>query len=159
MEGARGTLTGTMGVDVLTTSAASVVHEADMIFTGLEGDSPIPAGPGHVGTGGCSVPIDWQVFAVSPLMHRLGTQQNMFRRRLGKFAATLHDGAFDSTMQLIYPTNEAFAVNDQIQVECTWNNTTGNPVDLGEDFNMEECLTAIYKWPAGLPPKSCVSSL
>ncbi len=153
------TVTGTTGVDVLTTSAASVVHEADMIFAGVEGDSPIPAGPDRVGVGGCALPIDLHVFAVSPLMHRLGTHQKIVRKRFGQSAVTLHDGAFDSAMQSIYPMNETLEVNDQIQVDCTWNNTTGYPVDLGEHVFTEECLAAIYKWPVGLQAKHCVTSL
>jgi hypothetical protein len=146
---AETTLTGTSAVAVLTTDASQVAHEADMVLAGAEGGQPIPNdSSSHDVVGGCVLPVEWDVFAVWPHMHPIGTHMSIVKKT-GNTKSTLHDGAFSHTSQAVYSTSEKIAINDQLVVTCTYVNGRDYAVYFGDDFSNEVCLAGIYKYPTG----------
>ncbi len=62
----------------------------------------------------------------------------------------LYEQDFDfdrQTYSLIAPV--AAKGGDRIEVECTWENTTGHTVEWGVAAAAEMCQSMIYRYPAG----------
>lgn len=153
-------LTGTSGVRVKTMAAGDVVHEADMVFAGHNGFTiPASSTPYDV-TGGCIVPAQWHVFGLWPHMHAYGTHQRVQVKRGGNVMMTPIDDAYDFDHQKNYMmADTTINANDEIQVVCTYVNTTSPMAEIneGDNYSTEMCLTGIYKYPAGGGSDACVS--
>ncbi|NVB81299.1 MAG: hypothetical protein HOV81_23080 [Kofleriaceae bacterium] len=154
-------LSGTSGVRVKTMPASEVVHEADMVFAGHKGFT-IPASPApYKVTGGCSLPTQWHIFGLWPHMHGYGMHQKVIVKRGGNVMMTPLDADYDFDHQKNYAmADTTLQVNDQIQVTCTFVNTTSPMTEIfeGDNYTTEMCLTGIYKYPAGGSSEACVSA-
>lgn len=156
-----GALSGTSGVRVKTMAAADVVHEADMVFAGHKGFT-IPASPAPFNvTGGCAVPGQWHILGLWPHMHGYGTHQKVVVKRGGNVMMTPLDADYEFDHQKNYAmADTTLQINDQIQVTCTYVNTTSpmQTIAEGDGYSTEMCLTGIYKYPAGGSSEACVSA-
>jgi hypothetical protein len=151
-----GALADESGVLVKTISAADVVHEADMTFSGTTSITVPSDGQQHAAQGGCNAPTDWHVFALWPHMHQLGMHQSVIVTH-GGVPTTMLDTPYAFTEQRNYPMAETiFHQGDQVQTTCTYVNTTGATVTFGDSTTDEMCFTGIYKYPAGSNAYACV---
>jgi len=100
-------------------------------------------------TGGCAAPFDMpNVFATFPHMHQLGT--NIFISLTAKGSKTpnvLIDKSWDFGSQGVYPATGTAKAGDQVEVQCTYDNTTADTVVFGESTTNEMCLGVLYYWP------------
>jgi len=121
---------------------------AEMVFAGAFIFN-IPAGQTLEKKGGCTATAPWNIFAVWPHQHQLGTHHKFTVTRDGA-ENVLHDDAYDFREQNYYLKTPEIAVlpGDKLETTCTWNNTTGSAVRWGESSNQEMCFTGLYRYPA-----------
>ncbi len=149
---------GKSRIDVLTTPAADVVHEADMMFLGTFDVRVPPTNQPYQELGSCGITGDWTVVGLWPRMKRYATRQTVTVRRAGTQIDTpVLDVPFSFDEQKNYPMQTVLHPNDQFTVACTYVNNTkitdppsGYEVEYGENTNKlsEMCFTGFYKWPA-----------
>ncbi len=145
------------GIEVKTIPASEVVHEADMMFVGNRNFS-VPAGamgwpePGDMSAhikGTCSIPVNWTILSLWPHMHSYAKHQRVSVLRGNNSVDMLLDTDYSYMDQKNYPMTVPLAINDQLQVECIYNNTTSGPLTYGEGAVLEMCFAGFYKYPAG----------
>lgn len=166
------------GVLVKTVPQSQVVHEADMMFSGTQSiDVPSDGNP-HTATGGCTAPTDWHVFALWPHMNQSGTHMRLVVNHAGTQSVML-DTDYQLDDQREYPPLQDMALQagDQIVTTCTYVvpyarcsaatpcaigtcNTSDQTcyVTAGALPPAEECLTGMFKYPAGGTTFGCVST-
>jgi hypothetical protein len=116
---------------------------AEMVFAGrFQFFIPADAQPFSV-TGGCTSSRAFQLFALWPHQHQIGTHQ-----KVSIAGSVLHDAPFAFEEQQYYPRDLAVGVGDRIEVTCTWENATGSPVTFGESSEDEMCFSGMYRYPA-----------
>ena len=100
-------------------------------------------------SGGCTATAPFNIFAVWPHQHKLGTHHRFTVTR-GSDVTTLHDAAYEFSEQNYYLKSPEFAVEvgDKLQTTCTWLNDTTGSVTFGESSNQEMCFTGLYRYPA-----------
>jgi hypothetical protein len=141
-----GTLTGSSGTRVRTTTADAVTQFAETILAGPVMLS-IPPGK-STSTGHCTIMSDTTVFAVAPHMHQLGVHLKAVLERAAGGTETLFDGAYDFEDQRQTATGQlALEAGDVVQVECTYQNDTGRGVRFGESSLDEMCFLGLYRYP------------
>lgn len=137
---------GTSGIEILEVAASEVTQEADLFLPGPF-DFELQPAVETVLTDTCTVSTAQNLFALFPHMHQLGTH---FKTTLtiGGTPTVLHDAPYYFDGQEFTPfTPIAVGPGDTIEVECTWNNTTANPVGWGESSTSEMCFAIFYRWP------------
>ncbi len=127
---------------------------AEMVFAGrfniMIPKDDTPANPEAFSlTGGCIANAAYTLFAVWPHQHQLGTHHKVQITRGGN-TTVLHDAAYDFREQNYYLQNPMFDVmpGDDIDVTCTWKNTTNGDVTFGESSTQEMCFSGFYRFPA-----------
>ena len=142
-------MTQTSGVEVLTVDPSAVANTADMTFAGTFNIDIPNDGVQHDAVGGCATPADWHVFTLWPHMHQTGVHQKLVMTHAG-VSTTLLDTAYSFGEQRNDPiTDTLIHQGDQVQVTCSYINTTAiNPLTFGDSANAEMCFTGIYKYPA-----------
>lgn len=145
-----GDLSGTSGIEIRTLAEADVTDEAEMVFTG-QGNFTIPGETGadpYVVTGGCSFPRDATILAYWPHMHQYATHQKV-TMTLGGVEQVVHDGPYSFFEQKNYPVDPAIQVHDgdSIEVECSYENHTGDAIGFGDSSTDEMCFTGFYRYP------------
>jgi hypothetical protein len=153
-------LTGESGIWVKQQPTAPPI-EAEMVFAGTtsiflpapqNGNPPQP----QTVSGGCTataLPDDptraFTLFAIWPHMHVIATHQKVELTRGGN-TMTLHDMPFHFEEQNYYKKDPMVEVlpGDQIRVTCTYLNTTGQLVTIGDGSNQEMCFSGLYRYPA-----------
>jgi len=142
-------LSGTSGIDVRTIAEADVTDEAEMVFTG-QASFEIPGETGatpYVVTGGCSFPRDATLLAYWPHMHQYGVHQKV-TMTIGGAEQVVHDAAYSFFEQKNYPVEPLeIREGDSIEVECSYENHTGSPVEFGDSSEQEMCFTGFYRYP------------
>ena len=91
------------------------------------------------------------IFAVFPHMHTLGTNIEVQITPQGSTTPnTLVNKAWNFGEQglIAVSPNASAKAGDQVQVTCTYNNTTSNTVNFGLTTQDEMCLGVLYYWPA-----------
>ena len=142
-------ISGTSGIQVKTVSASQVVHEADMMFLG-DRMFTIPANSSNVTiTNGCSIPAAWTILNLWPHMHKLAKHQRVQRLDSSNQLTTILDDNYSYTDQKSYAMTVPLEINDQLKIECTYDNPTSSDVLYGENANSEMCMAGFYKYPAG----------
>jgi hypothetical protein len=142
-------ISGTSGIQIKAITAAEVVHEADMMFLGNQNFS-IPAGSINWPiTHSCSIPANWTIVNLWPHMHSLAQHQTVKRLDGSNQLHTVLDTAYSYMDQKSYAMTVPLVINDQLQIECRYNNPTQFPVQSGEQANSEMCMAGFYKYPAG----------
>ena len=108
--------------------------------------------------GGCTAQAPYQLFAVWPHQHQLGTHHKVELNR-GGTRTVLHDAPYQFAEQEYYlQTPEvSVAAGDRIEVTCTYVNTTGGTVTFGESSNDEMCFTGLYRYPASASNIFCAN--
>lgn len=143
-----GTLEGVSGVDVKYLPASQVQHEAEAVLMGKVTSLSVPPGE-STQRGTCTMTGDVTVFMVGPHMHQLGTHMRVVASRSGMADAVLIDEPYNFEDQQGYPI-EPIEMNrgDDIDVYCSYNNTTGSTVHWGESSDEEMCFATVYRYPA-----------
>ena len=127
---------------------------AEMVFAGTTsiflqppqmGQQPQPV----TVSGGCTVDTPYTLFAVWPHMHQIATHQKVELTR-GTTTTSLHDMEFHFSEQNYYKKDPMVQVltGDKIKVTCTYLNTTGHLVTIGDGSNEEMCFSGLYRYPA-----------
>ncbi len=100
-------------------------------------------------SGGCTANQPFNIFAVWPHQHKLGTHHKFTVTR-DAVTTTLHDDAYNFSEQNYYLSSPEFAVEvgDKLETTCTWLNDTNGNVGWGESSNQEMCFTGLYRYPA-----------
>jgi hypothetical protein len=137
---------GTSGIRVRAMAEDEPEHIAQSILAGpLALDIP----PGrHVQRGACTFPERATVIAAIAHMHQLGTHMKVTAKtREGD--VVLHDEPYDFDEQqiaLIDPVT--LDAGDTVEVECSYDNTTGRDVGWGESTRDEMCFAGLVRYPA-----------
>jgi hypothetical protein len=144
------TITGESAILVKQQSAAPPML-AEMVFAGKFLFQIPSNNQPYTTTGGCTANSSYNLFAVWPHQHKLGTHHK-FEIIRGGNSTVLHDAAFAFGEQHYYLKDPVFAVQsgDQIRTTCTWVNNTGSNVTFGDSSDTEMCFTGLYRYPA--PP-------
>lgn len=124
------------------------VHEAN-VLTAARLSLSLPPGRSSA-SGVCTLTYDQTIFAVAPHMHALGVHLKTTIVRASSGTQVLYDQDFDfdrQTYSVITPV--ATKTGDKIEVECTWENTTGHTVEWGGTAAAEMRQTMVYRYPAG----------
>lgn len=132
---------------------ASVTDNVFMVPVGAF-DFNIPAGDGDYTFAASfdlpDLPITGKIYATFPHMHLLGKAYEMNIDRDGERECLVQSDKYDFNNQLTYvfPEPEPLAGGDTVNIECTWDNSTGNPnlfhdppidVGYGERTDEEMC--------------------
>lgn len=145
------------GIEVKTIPASEVVHEADMMFLGTWTFS-VPAGamgwpePGDTSAhikSSCSIPASWTILSLWPHMHSYAKHQRVSVLRGNNSVDMLLDTDYTYMDQKNYPMTVPLAINDELRVECIYNNTSGYELTYGDGAALEMCFAGFYKYPAG----------
>jgi hypothetical protein len=145
--------TGNTGVEAVLGEPIDADHEAEMV---LAGRPQLEIPPGEVKQSGtCTMTADVTLFGLWPHMHQLGTHLVSVATPQGAAPIPLWDAPFDFGEQPIVDLLAPVALKkgDQVSVECTYQNTTGEIVNWGEGSNDEMCFIGLYRYPkiANLP--------
>jgi hypothetical protein len=145
-------LSGTSGIEFLPANASDVVHEAGVALAGKTDGLTVPIGP-STQTGTCTTPGGLTAFAMAPHMHLLGTHMTVTLNHAGT-TQTLLDVPYTFDNQLFHSLTPQVvtAAGDQIQVACSYMNTTNNVVTFGESTTNEMCFAMTYVYPAPAKP-------
>jgi hypothetical protein len=148
-------VSSTASIDIVPLDAAALKDEAQMVLVGPLPDRrvtpDIPVGAGYVVKGKCTLPLPTSYFAVFPHMHQIGKHIAVSAVAGGQ-AHSLYDADYDFTNQTFAQFSPiAMAMNDQIDVTCTYDNETGAPVHFGQSSYDEMCFAISYVYPP-LPP-------
>ncbi len=146
----------TSGVEVVLADAADVTMEADIFLPGPFDFSLAPmTTTTHSGT--CTVAASYQIFALFPHMHQLGSY---FKASInvGGTVSVLHDADYsfyDQAFRAFAPIQ--LSPGDTITTECTWDNTTDATVGWGNSSNQEMCFSILYRFPAQQDAEFCIN--
>lgn len=135
-------------VSITPGAAADVTHEADIMLAGAR-HFTIPVGTHQLVQGGCSEPLELQIVAMAPMMNLLGTGQVVWDG--GTVTDTiLVDSTYSPEHQTYTTLQTPFAIhhNDQVIINCYYDNNTGHVVAYGETTDTENCYDAMYRYPA-----------
>lgn len=149
-------LTGLSGTLVRLIEASEIEHMAEETLAGpimLD----IPVGGPHVQSGECTISHDVTLFAVGPHMHQIGTHLKAVAHSSVVGEVLLHDGPYDFENQEVHYLDEQVPLKkgDKVRVECTYDNTTGQPVKFGNSSLSEMCFAGLYRYPAGQQSYIC----
>ena len=141
-------LTGLSGIEILEMPAEDVLYEADVFLPGPR-DLALPPSQVSTVTDTCNVTSEMNLFAVIPHMHQLGTHLRLAATVSG-VTTTLHDQSYSFSNQQVaeFASPITVASGDSLEIECTWNNTTGATVGWGESTDTEMCFAILFRWPA-----------
>jgi len=141
-------LTGTSGIEMLEVDPATVTDEIDMFLPGPQNLSLPPGQPTTI-RGTCTVKTAYQVFALFPHMHQLGTHLKT-TLTVGGVERVINDAPYNFEHQAIL-SFEPIQLNpgDKVTTECTWMNTGSQTVTYGESSTTEMCYSILYRFPRG----------
>jgi hypothetical protein len=139
-------LMGQSGVLVRTLDAAQVKNVAQVLLAGPE---QLQIAPGIVTQHAqCTWLQPATIFGVAPHMHELGTRMKVVAQRAGADDSVLVDSLYSFDLQHIYVTNLIqMRPGDQIQIECSYLNTTQRSVGFGASPRDEMCFAALNVFP------------
>jgi hypothetical protein len=92
----------------------------------------------------------FNAIAALPHMHALGTSIENKVLKGGSESAAIDIGSvptWDFSLQEWKTFDATLAPGDVVRTKCTWNNTTGSPVDQGEYTQNEMCLDFVLYYP------------
>jgi hypothetical protein len=155
----EGAISGTSGVRVKSLPAAPGTL-ADMTFAGDMTLNIPPGEPGHEESGGCTLGRSFTAVSLWPHMHQYATHQKLVLTRDGT-PTTLLDEDYSFSSQRNWPQDPPlqFMAGDQLQVTCTYDNTSNSTVQWGDSSTAEMCFTGLYVYPAAGSVFGCVSGL
>lgn len=147
-------LSGTSGAKVLP------IDQGEMEYVGaslpaLSLDFSIPPHQVYSKVGSPTMQTETTIFAVLPHMHQLGTHVKVTADSSLEGDRVLHDAPYDFDSQLYYPVDPIrMAAGDDVQFECTWNNTRDQTIAFGEST----LAIGLYQCHRALPVRRQVNS-
>jgi hypothetical protein len=142
-------LTGTSGIDFKEVPGATVQHQARVE---LNGQNTLNILPGiSTQTGSCTITAtEVNVVSFQPHMHQLGTHLKYTVTPSAGSPNVIYDRdyTFDGQEHIMIDPPLALHANDQVRIDCTYNNTTANTVTFGESSNDEMCLAGMTIYPS-----------
>lgn len=145
--------TGMSGVLIKTVAAATVEHEADMVFLGnthISTANSVPPMTERVIQGQCIATSDWHIVGLIPHMHDIGVEQTVkiLNPDLSQ-GPTLLTASYSLEAQHSYPMDVIVPVNHTFVTSCKYvNPSESTTYDLGDSaYSTEQCLTGMYRWP------------
>jgi len=129
-------------------------NDADIVAFG--GTSFGSIEPSQEKTSECSVDVPAQLDAAMPInifqswphMHQLGRKfESHIERANGDIVSLADVPNYDFDYQLAYPATATLDVGDTVSVSCTWQNTTGQAADFGENTTDEMCFNFVAYYP------------
>jgi hypothetical protein len=158
-------VTATTTIEGRSVAAKDVTTPMDMFFVGRV-EFEIPADPDTTtSNSSCRTSADMHVVAEIPLLRSLGVHQTFTVKDPDDVTHTIFDSSFDpqhvtftslGTDLLVAGGSQAFA-------SCSWVNTTGVVVNLGESASDESCLLGLYRYPpkppTGNSPLECAMGI
>lgn len=139
------TIDSMASLDVIDGPPVDAAHEAEVILAGNV-TFTIPTGVSTV-NGSCRMGGSTNFFAVFPHMHQLGTHIKVTARVGGADQLVYDDDYSFMDQRFASFTPIAMTSNDRIEVECTYNNTTGSSVSFGDSSTQEMCFAISYRYP------------
>lgn len=141
-------LSGISGVEVQRVDPADVVHEARSVLAGTISIAIPPQSQGSA-SGHCTMPSPVTVFGIGPHMHQLGTHMKVTAIRDGE-DEVVHDAPYTFDDQRHYEVSPMVELDagDQVRVDCTYDNPTGNTVLFGDSSTSEMCFAGLFLYPA-----------
>jgi copper type II ascorbate-dependent monooxygenase-like protein len=134
-------LAGTAGERLFTVPAASVAHEADLLYAG---PTDFSVAPGRsMMTGRCTLRADATLVAIGPHMHALGVHEKVVLED----DDVLLDEDFDPDRQEWHLVRAELEAGDVIHVTCTYDNGTGKAVPYGPSADDEMCYARLMFYP------------
>jgi hypothetical protein len=108
-------------------------------------------------TGGCQVAQTLpNVFAVFPHMHQLGSHIQVGITPSGASSENvIYDAGWSFGTQGVYPVKTSVKTGDQVNVVCTYDNTTDKTVSFGLSSTDEMCFGVLYYYPATTQSSYC----
>jgi hypothetical protein len=157
----------TSGVLIKTVAAATVQHEADMVFLGnIESSAANEIAPmsQKVILGQCNSTSDWHIVGLIPHMHDIGVEQTIkiLNPDLSQ-GPTLLTATYNLDAQHSYPMDVTVPVNHTFVTSCKYVNPSASKTyRLGDSaYSVEQCLAGMYRWPkqtdANADKYSCVT--
>jgi hypothetical protein len=140
-------LSGTSGVEVRETEASTVQNQARMELAGPD-TLNIPTGV-STQTYTCNALAEISVVSFQPHMHQLGTHMTYTVTPTAGAPYKLYDQdyTFDGQEHVMFDPIRVLHQGDQLQIDCTYNNTTGHPVLFGESSTEEMCFAGMTIYP------------
>ena len=139
-------LSGTSGTKVMPIDPAEIAKVGESL-PAVDLDFSIPPREMYSTVGSVAMDKDTTIFAVLPHMHQLGIHMKVTASSSVDGDRVLHDAAYDFDSQLYYAVDPIrMATGDQVQFECTWNNTRDKTIVFGQSSLDEMCAVGIYRY-------------
>jgi hypothetical protein len=141
-------LSGTTGVEANVVPKTEGLVAAEVVLAGRRAFSVPAHAAGYTVEGGCVATHDHAVFAISPVMHHLGSYQR---------AAVTHDGMATVIRQGLFTFGEervqridpiAVLAGDRVDVSCSYDNLTDSTASYGAGAADETCFAVMMRYPA-----------
>jgi len=148
------TITGTSGIEVKTSEASAVVHEAGALLAGK--DQGLIVRPGlTTQTGSCSLPAGTTVFAMAPHMHLLGVHMKVTYEAATPQVVYDQNYTFDGQRYELLAAPMTSDGSNKLTVDCTYMNPSAVSVRFGEHTEQEMCYALSLVYPAPGDRGSC----
>ena len=154
-----GELTGNSGTEFIAADESEVEHVGEAIMVS-KFDLVIPPGP-QKQSGTCTLSQDTTLISVAPHMHMLGTHMKVVAHSSEIGSVTLIDDPylFDEQIVELLPQEVPMKAGDQIDIECSYDNTTGGSVTFGDSSLQEMCISGHFRYPATRSGLFCSAGL
>lgn len=142
-------LSGVSGTEIIAADPADVDFEAEALMVS-EFELDLPPQQETTVTGSCPMNGDVNLISASPHMHVLGTHFKLVAESSIMGDVAMLDEAYNFDEQTITVMNPEIPMQegDHVRIECTYNNTTDQPVGWGDSSLDEMCIAALYRYPA-----------
>lgn len=147
-------ITGTSGIEVKTTDAGAVVHEAGAVLAGKDAGLAVKPGP-SVQTGTCTLPAGTTMFAMAPHMHLLGVHMKVTFQGAPSQVLYDKDYTFEGQRYAVLGAPVRSSGTDQLIVDCSYMNPSGTTVKFGEHTTQEMCYALALVYPAPTTRGAC----
>ena len=146
--------TDASGIDLCTTTELRP-NDADVVAFGGTQFAPLPPNATTETTCSLDVPATVEpffpvtIFQSWPHMHQLGRKFESVIEKSDGSVVTLADVPnYDFEYQITYPNdNIKLEVGDTVRTTCTWENTTSETANFGEDTADEMCFNFVSYYP------------
>ncbi len=146
------TLNGISGAKVTTVIESEVENLAEFFFAGTAAFAVPDNGQDYKASGSCAMATDGTVFTLWPHMHQVGKHI-----RISHKGTDVLDTAYNFDEQKMYSvTPFEVKAGETIDVECTWNSTSGGTRTFGDGSDDEMCFGGIYRYPVSGQDAFCI---
>jgi hypothetical protein len=146
-------LSGTSAIEVVTTTADQIEHEAELHIWGKTEGLVIPPSSTSEHSASCLVPAASNLFIMQPHMHQIGKHLKLTHTPAGGAQTVLFDQdySFDAQVHVGFEPLVALGAGDDLTITCTYDNPYPQEVTFGESSTDEMCFAGLWVYPAGAP--------